>query len=110
MTIDELTADAWEARVAHADGLIVVDIGAEWCMPCKRLDPMLTEIAAAYESEPIRWYRLDADDAPDIIAEYQVLSLPTVLIIRGGQEIDRVTGVPRRRALEKRIHGHLPPS
>jgi thioredoxin 1 len=70
---------------------VLVDFGAEWCPPCRAIEPIIDLIAERYEGR-VRVVRMDADASPKIAARYRVRALPTVITFSGGEEHKRHTG------------------
>ena len=100
-------------QVVHSEGtslkqhiaenkLLMVDFWATWCAPCLAMAPMLDRLAGEFPS--LRIVKIDADAHKDLLDEYDVRSLPTLLVYRSGERVDRLTGkVPyamMRRAVE----------
>lgn len=104
MSSTDISPSDWDAQVLGASGVVLVDMWAPWCIPCKRLEPILHQVC---EELSVRCVRLNADDAPQIVADHTVLSLPTVLVFRDGAEIDRIVGVPKKKRLHEQISLHL---
>jgi thioredoxin len=94
------TDDRFVADVLEAESPVVVDFWAAWCPPCRLMDPIIAELAA--EREDVRFAKLDVDANQRTAVEYGVLSMPTLLIFRNGQEVMRLVGArPRRRLTEE---------
>ncbi len=100
MSVVDIDPADWQELVLGADGVVLVDVWAPWCIPCKRLEPIVAAIAERHKADGLQCVRLNADDTPTLVAEHAILSLPTVLLVRGGQVIDRVVGVPKRGRLD----------
>lgn len=96
------TSDAsFEADVLHADLPVLVDFGAEWCHPCKQLDPIVEELAADWEGK-VRVVKLDIDQNVNSTMKYGVMGVPTLMLFVGGQVVERITGYqPKRKLLDK---------
>jgi len=73
------------------DEVVLVDFYATWCGPCKMLSPVVE--AVANENEDIKVVKVNVDDAQDLAIQYQVMSIPTVVIIKDGQEVNRNVGM-----------------
>ena len=86
-----LSDENFEQEVLKHDGLVVVDFGATWCGPCKKLDPIMEELAGEYEGKA-KVCSVDVGVAPKTAQEYRVLSVPQVLFFKEGQVIKGIVG------------------
>jgi len=93
-------------EVVKSGGLVVVDCWAAWCAPCRIVSPIIDELAKEYAGK-ILFGKLNVDMNPRIPAEYQIMSIPTLLIFKDGKLVDRIIGARPRRALEAAITRHL---
>jgi thioredoxin 1 len=94
------------AETVSRQGLIVVDCWAAWCSPCRMLSPIVEELARDYAGK-ILFGKLNVDENPRVALEYQILSIPTLLVFKDGKLVDRMVGVMPRRLLEPKITQHL---
>ena len=85
---------------------VLVDFSAAWCGPCKRLDPVIDELAEEW-CEKVKIVRVDVDDSPNIAMDYQVMGVPTLLLFKNGQPVERTTGYMPKDRLEKKFIPHL---
>jgi thioredoxin 1 len=97
-----LASGNWQDEVANASMPVLVDFGAAWCPPCRMLAPIIAELAAEYQGV-MKVGAVDTDAEIDLAAQYDVVSLPTVLLFKGGQVVDRVVGFTPKAALKKRL-------
>lgn len=74
-----------------AAGVVLVDFWAEWCMPCKLLAPVLDELAADYAGKAVI-AKVNVDDAPGLAQEFGVSSIPTLVLMKDGSEVNRFVG------------------
>lgn len=81
---------------------VLVDFSATWCGPCKRLDPVVAEIAGDYDGR-LKVVKVDVDRAPRTAAKFAVLSVPTLLLFRDGTVRDQITGVVPKRAIAEKV-------
>ena len=101
-----VTDEDFAAQVEGAAGLVLVDFGADWCGPCRMMEPAVAELARDYAGR-VKVAALDVDANPETAARYNVRSLPTFLLFRDGRPVDQVIGAVPRRLLEERIQAHL---
>jgi thioredoxin 1 len=91
MSVATLTDASFAAAVLQHAGLVVVDVWAEWCTPCRALVPILDKLAVQYEGR-VRVMQLDADANIETVSRFDVRALPTVLVFRNGQLVERLSG------------------
>jgi len=92
----------FEDEVLNADGLVLVDFSATWCGPCKRLEPIVHEIAGDYNGR-LKVVHVDVDQARSAAARFGVMSVPTLLLLRDGTVKDQHIGLISKPALAQRI-------
>ncbi|MCJ7824277.1 MAG: thioredoxin [Anaerolineales bacterium] len=99
--IVELSEATFETEVVETGGIVLVDFGAEWCHPCKQLDPIVEELAEEWR-ESVKVGKVDIDANVDIAMKYGVMGVPTLILFKEGIPVERMTGfVPKRRILDK---------
>lgn len=86
-----------EFKEVIKEGKVVVDLFATWCGPCKMLSPILDEISE--EIKTTKFYKIDVDDNQDVAREYNVMSIPTVLIFENGELTNKIVGLRSREDL-----------
>lgn len=92
----QFTDDNFDAEVLQASTPVLVDFWAEWCQPCKALGPTIDELATEYNGK-MRVGKLDTDVNQDAAKRYQISAIPTVLMFKGGQIVERFTGVRTKK-------------
>lgn len=98
----QATDGNFESEVLQSDQPVLVDFSATWCGPCKKLEPVVKEIADEYQGR-LKVVKVDVDQAPNAAARFAVLSVPTVLLISGGQVKDQVVGAVAKQTLTDKI-------
>lgn len=91
---------SFEQEVLKSDLPVVVDFYADWCGPCKRMEPVLEKVSQAYGGK-VKVVKLNSDENQDLSLKYQVRGLPTLILFRGGQEVDRKLGFQNEQDLNK---------
>lgn len=95
-----VTDSSFKADVLDTEGAVLVDFWATWCGPCRVLHPVLEEIDA--ERDDLKIVSLDIDENQKTAAQYEVLSVPTMILFKDGQMVDRMVGaMPKRRLLKQ---------
>ena len=92
----------FESIVLQSEKPVLVDFSAVWCGPCKKLEPIVRDIASAYDGR-LQVVKVDVDRSPQTAARFAVLSVPTLLLIRDGQVRDQVVGALSKGALSERV-------
>lgn len=109
MTSEELLSISganWAAEVGKATVPVLVEFGAAWCPPCRMLTPVLAELAGEYGSA-VKFGTVDADTEQALASEYGIMGLPTMLLFKQGELVDRIVGFTPKKELKSRIDGHL---
>ena len=90
MSALHITKETFEKEVLQSEKTVLLDFFATWCGPCKMLAPILDEIAE--EREDIKVCKVDVDQEPELAAQYQVVSIPTLFVIENGQIVNQSLG------------------
>lgn len=88
----------FDDEVLRADGLVLVDFGATWCGPCRRLDPIVESIADEHVGR-LKVAKIDMDESPGVATRYGIRAAPTVLVFRGGERIAQHVGLTTKEKL-----------
>jgi len=106
MATHPVTDDSFDAEVRQSDIPVVVDFWAEWCGPCKQIGPALEEIAGELGGK-VRIAKVNIDENPSAPTRYGVRGIPTLLIFKGGELIDRKVGADSKSGIARWIEGAL---
>lgn len=99
-----LTKENFKNEVLESDLPVLVDFWATWCGPCRMLSPIIEEIAEEYEGS-VKVGKVNVDDEPELAAQYEIESIPTVMYFRNGEVSDTVIGYRPKSEFEKMING-----
>jgi thioredoxin 1 len=102
----EVTDQTFQQEVLNSDKPVLVDFWAEWCMPCHAIAPYVEAIANEYEST-LRVAKLDIDANMATATQYQVWSIPTLILFKNGQPVERVMGAMPKQRILNYIAPHL---
>ena len=98
----ELSDTNFEQEVTKSPTPVLVDMWAAWCGPCRILAPVVEELAGTYQGR-LKVGKLNVDDHPQVAAQFRIMNIPTLLLFKGGQEVDRIVGVVPKEELTRHI-------
>ena len=101
-TVVEFSETNFEQEVLKSSTPVLVDLWAAWCGPCRMIAPMIEELATQFQGK-IKMGKLNVDDHPQVAAQYRIMNIPTLLVIKGGTEVDRIVGVVPKEELVRRL-------
>jgi thioredoxin 1 len=99
--LPDVTDTNFQAEVIESETPVLVDFWAPWCGPCRVVGPVLEEIAA--ERDDLRIVKLNTDENPETAAAFQVLSIPTMILFKGGEPAKKIIGAYPKRKLEAEL-------
>jgi thioredoxin 1 len=98
----EVSDQTFESAVIKSETPVLVDFWAPWCGPCRAIAPIVEDLAGEYEGR-VSFAKLNTDDNQRTAMKYGVMSIPTLLLFRNGNEVARIIGVQPKSALKKQI-------
>lgn len=101
----EFTQDNFDTKVLQSSKPVLVDFWASWCGPCKTMAPMVEELAA--EMPEMTFGKVNVDEHSELAQRFNILSIPTFIIFKGGQVVDQFTGSMTKEAFKARLEKHL---
>ena len=97
----------FQKDVLEASLPALVDFTATWCGPCKQLDPIIQQLAHDWSGK-VQVFKLDVDENPDIVMQFQVMGVPTVMLFIQGKPVERFSGYRPKDRIVSKLSRHLP--
>lgn len=102
----EFTDNNFQSTALEQDKVAVVDFWAEWCGPCRMISPIIEELSTEYDGKALIG-KVNVDDNPEISMRYGIRSIPTILILKNGEVVDKQVGTTSKKALAQKIEAAL---
>jgi thioredoxin 1 len=96
----------FKSEVLDSQKVIMIDLWAEWCGPCKTMGPIVDALATEFDGKAVIG-KLNVDDNPEVPTNYNVRGIPTFLLFKGGELVDKVVGTATKQALKDKIDALL---
>lgn len=101
MNFEPVTSENFQEQVIKSSSPVLVEFGATWCQPCKRLEPELEKLKTVWAGR-VRIGKVDVDVDPDLAMQFQIMGVPTVILYKNGQAMQRITGfMPVQKLIDK---------
>ena len=104
--VQQINNDIFDMEVLESDKLTVVDFFANWCGPCRKLSPILEEVEREL-GDRVKFAKIDTDDNLDAAKKYQVSGLPTLLVFKDGEVVERMVGLMPKTSIITNIEKHI---
>ncbi len=105
MSEQTFTQDNFDTSVLQAEKPVLVDFWAPWCGPCKLMSPVIEELAE--ETEEVIIGKVNVDENADIAQRYNILSIPTFIVFKGGQVVEQFSGAMNKEQLKEKLEKHI---
>jgi thioredoxin 1 len=102
----EVTEANFDEEVLQSDLPVLIDFWAEWCAPCKMIAPLVDQLAEKYDGK-MRVGKLDADTNQAVLMQYGIMGIPTLMLFKGGEVAERITGFMPLNVLEPKISQYI---
>ena len=101
MEVLEMTNERFEEEVLKSEKTVLIDFYADWCGPCKMMAPVVERVAS--ENEDLKVVKVNIDNEEELAIKYMVMSIPTLVVIKNGEEVNRIVGLVDKPTLESII-------
>src|SRR5512133_3328247 len=101
-----IAPEAFKKEILESSTPVVVEFGATWCAPCKMLEPVLTQLSHEWASKA-RIVKMDVDESSDIAQNCGIMSVPTVILFKKGQAVERFSGFLPKERVTGKLSPHL---
>ena len=100
--VKQLTNEEFEKNVKSSDRLVFIDFYADWCGPCRMMAPIVEEISE--EVDGVDFYKVNCDDEQELASKYEVMTIPTLLILKKGEQIKEFIGVTDKEEIIEELN------
>ena len=101
-----LNTGNWESEVLQSKEPVIVDFWAEWCAPCRMIAPLVETLAGEYAGR-VKVGKLDVDESPEVAGRYDIRSIPSLLVFKGGQVVEQRVGALPKQELVRLADRHV---
>jgi thioredoxin 1 len=101
-----VSEDNFKSEVLDSSLPVLVDFTAVWCGPCKMVDPIVKQLAGEWDGK-VKVVKCDADQNPNVLMQYGIMGIPTIMMFKGGQMVERTTGYQPKDKLVSKMGQHI---
>ena len=104
--IKDVTSENFQSEVLDRNGVVLVDVWADWCGPCKRMNPILNSVSDEF-GDKLLVAKVDADSNPELVEELKVQGIPTMILYVNGSLVKRIVGAQPRSVIQMAVAEHV---
>jgi thioredoxin 1 len=101
-----ITKDNFKKEVLDSKVAVLIDFWAEWCMPCKMMEPILEKVAQDYDGKLVI-AKVNVDEEQELASEFNIVSIPTMLVFKNGEAVDKKVGAVPRPVIDELLAKHI---
>ncbi|MCD6407412.1 thioredoxin [Candidatus Aerophobetes bacterium] len=101
-SIESVKKDDFEEKVLKSTKPSLVDFWAEWCMPCKKIEPLLDQLSEEFKDK-INFFKVNVDENPSLAAEYGIRGIPALFLFKNGEIVEKIIGVVGKKEILKKL-------
>ena len=102
----KVSKDNFQKEVLESDTVVVADFWASWCMPCKMMEPVLEKLAEDHAGK-VKIAKINVDEEPELSSQFNIVSIPSLIVFQGGEQVNMQVGVVSQQALEGLLESYL---
>lgn len=103
--VNSVNESTFNKEVLNSEKPVLVDFWAAWCGPCRMVSPIIDQIADEYTGK-IKVVKINVDENPQLASQYDIMSIPSVFLFKGGKKVDGLIGVRPKQMFESMIRNH----
>jgi len=101
-SIESVKKDDFEEKILKSTKPSLVDFWAEWCMPCKKIEPLLDQLSEEFKDK-INFFKVNVDENPSLAAEYGIRGIPALFLFKNGEIVEKIIGVVGKKEILKKL-------
>ena len=103
----EITEDTFQQEVLSSVEPVLLEFGAPWCVPCRNLEPILTQLSSGVWAGKVRLLKVNVDECPGLVNRFSVMTVPTLILFVSGQPVERLTGLQTAAKITQKLDPYI---